>query len=76
MILQGSVPTISIDNTSGCQLYLSKESLDTSITTAKSSEINALIPDANSDGDWVSTLLTSVTWLQRQSCFAFETRNE
>jgi hypothetical protein len=61
MILQGSVPTISIDNTSGCQLYLSKESLDTSITTAKSSEINALIPDANSDGDWVSTLLTSVT---------------
>jgi len=61
MILQGSVPTISIDNTSGCQLYLSKESLDTSITTAKSSEINALIPDENSDGDWVSTLLTSVT---------------
>ena len=61
MIMQGSVPTISIDNTSGCQLYLSKESLDTSITTAKSSEINALIPDENSDGDWVSTLLTSVT---------------
>jgi len=55
MILQGSVPTISIDNTSGCQLYLSKESLETSITTAKSSEINALVPDANTDGDWVST---------------------
>ncbi|CAL5005951.1 unnamed protein product [Urochloa decumbens] len=50
---EGSVPTISIDNTSGCQLYLSKESLETSITTAKSSEINALVPDANSDGDWV-----------------------
>ncbi|KAF0900339.1 hypothetical protein E2562_030627 [Oryza meyeriana var. granulata] len=49
---EGSVPTISIDNTSGCQLYLSKESLETSITTAKSSEINALVPDANSDGDW------------------------
>ncbi|KAL5231266.1 hypothetical protein ABZP36_030042 [Zizania latifolia] len=50
---EGSVPTISIDNTSGCQLYLSMESLETSITTAKSSEINALVPDANSDGDWV-----------------------
>ncbi|XP_062196366.1 cyclase-associated protein 1-like [Phragmites australis] len=50
---EGSVPTISIDNTSGCQLYLSKESLETSVTTAKSSEINALVPDANSDGDWV-----------------------
>lgn len=50
---EGSAPTISIDNTSGCQLYLSKESLETSITTAKSSEINALVPDANSDGDWV-----------------------
>ncbi|CAD6245300.1 unnamed protein product [Miscanthus lutarioriparius] len=49
---EGSVPTISIDNTSGCQLYLSKESLETSITTAKSSEINALVPDANTDGDW------------------------
>ena len=60
MILQGSVPTISIDNTSGCQLYLSKESLETSITTAKSSEINVLVPDANTDGDWVSTLLTSL----------------
>ncbi|KAK3121840.1 hypothetical protein QOZ80_8BG0661630 [Eleusine coracana subsp. coracana] len=50
---EGSVPTISIDNTSGCQLYLGNESLEASITTAKSSEINALIPDAKSDGDWV-----------------------
>ncbi|OEL18029.1 Cyclase-associated protein 1 [Dichanthelium oligosanthes] len=49
---EGSVPTISIDNTSGCQLYLSEESLEASITTAKSSEINALVPDANSEGDW------------------------
>ncbi|XP_051205009.1 cyclase-associated protein 1 isoform X2 [Lolium perenne] len=49
---EGLVPTISIDNTSGCQLYLSKESLETSITTAKSSEINALVPDVNSEGDW------------------------
>jgi hypothetical protein len=45
--------TISIDNTSGCQLYLSKKSLEASITTTKSSEINALIPDANGDDDWM-----------------------
>ncbi|MBA0631545.1 hypothetical protein Godav_000410 [Gossypium davidsonii] len=50
---QGSAPTISVDNTSGCQLYLSKDSLGTSITTAKSSEINVLVP-TGPDGDWVS----------------------
>lgn len=49
---QGSAPTISVDNTSGCQLYLSKASLETSITTAKSSEINVLVPGAGPDGDW------------------------
>lgn len=70
LILQGSVPTISIDNTSGCQLYLSEESLQTSITTAKSSEINALVPDASSDGDWVSSLLTCFIYLPRHSNFS------
>jgi len=50
---QGSAPTISVDNTSGCQIYLSKDSLETSISTAKSSEINVLVPNAESDGDWV-----------------------
>ncbi|XP_030450226.1 cyclase-associated protein 1 [Syzygium oleosum] len=49
---QGSAPTISVDNTAGCQLYLSKDSLGTSITTAKSSEINVLVPGAEPDGDW------------------------
>ncbi|CAN4112354.1 unnamed protein product [Withania somnifera] len=49
---QGSAPTISIDNTNGCQLYLSKDSLDGSITTAKSSEINVLVPGAGPDDDW------------------------
>ncbi|KAL4304051.1 hypothetical protein GQ457_10G021390 [Hibiscus cannabinus] len=48
---QGSAPTISLDNTSGCQLYLSKDSLGASITTAKSSEINVLVP-TGPDGDW------------------------
>ena len=50
---QGSAPTISVDNTSGCQIYLSKDSLETSISSAKSSEINVLVPNVESDGDWV-----------------------
>ena len=45
-----------MDNTGGCLLYLNKDSLGTSITTAKSSEINVLVPDAGSDGDWVWSL--------------------
>lgn len=49
---QGSAPTISVDNTAGCQLYLSKDSLDTILTTAKSSEINVMVPASESDGDW------------------------
>ncbi|RWR95712.1 cyclase-associated protein 1 [Cinnamomum micranthum f. kanehirae] len=49
---QGSAPTISVDNTGGCQLYLSKDALGTSITTAKSSEINVLVPGAGPEGDW------------------------
>ncbi|XP_010936278.1 cyclase-associated protein 1 [Elaeis guineensis] len=54
---QGSAPTISIDNTSGCQLYLSKDSLEASITTAKSSEINVMIPGAGPNDDWVEHAL-------------------
>ncbi|XP_074584817.1 cyclase-associated protein 1-like [Curcuma longa] len=54
---QGSAPTISIDNTSGCQLYLSKHSLGASITTAKSSEINVLVPNAGPDSDWAEHAL-------------------
>uniref|UniRef100_A0A7N0ZRQ3 Adenylyl cyclase-associated protein n=1 Tax=Kalanchoe fedtschenkoi TaxID=63787 RepID=A0A7N0ZRQ3_KALFE len=49
---QGSAPTISVDNTAGCQLYLSKDSLEASITTAKSSEINVMVPGAEADSDW------------------------
>lgn len=52
-MFQGSAPTISVDNTGGCQLYLSKDALGTSITTAKSSEINVLVPGAGPEGDWV-----------------------
>lgn len=44
MQVLGSVPTISVDKTDGCQMYLSKDSLQTEIITAKSSEMNVLIP--------------------------------
>ncbi|KAL5218626.1 hypothetical protein ABZP36_019310 [Zizania latifolia] len=54
---QGTAPTISIDNTSGCQLYLSNDSLGTSITSAKSSEINVMVPSGATDGDWVEHAL-------------------
>ncbi|CAL9065092.1 cyclase-associated protein 1-like [Musa acuminata AAA Group] len=54
---QGSAPTISVDNTSGCQLYLSKDSLGASITTAKSSEINVMVPGAGPESDWVEHAL-------------------
>jgi adenylyl cyclase-associated protein len=45
------VPTISIDKTDGCQIYLNQASLDVSIVSAKSSEMNVLVPKA--DGDYV-----------------------
>ncbi|KAK4437771.1 Cyclase-associated protein 1 [Sesamum alatum] len=54
---QGSAPTISVDNTAGCQVYLSKDALEASITTAKSSEINVLVPGSEPDGDWVEHAL-------------------
>ncbi|XP_068655644.1 cyclase-associated protein 1-like [Aristolochia californica] len=54
---RGSAPTISIDNTGGCQLYLSNGSLEASIATAKSSEVNVLVPAAGPDGDWAEHAL-------------------
>ncbi|KAL8540243.1 hypothetical protein ACS0TY_001721 [Phlomoides rotata] len=54
---QGLVPTVSVDNTAGCQIYLSKDSLEGSITTAKSSEVNVLVPASEADGDWAEHAL-------------------
>ena len=48
----GTVPTISVEKTDGCQMYLSQETAGTTeIITAKSSEMNVLIP---TDDDYVS----------------------
>jgi len=46
------VPTVSIDKTDGCMVYLSKDSLATQLVTAKSSEMNILVPD--NTGEFVS----------------------
>ena len=46
------MPTISIDKTDGCQVYLSKASLKAEIVTSKSSEMNIMVP--KDDGEYVS----------------------
>lgn len=53
----GKVPTISINKTDGCHVYLSKNSLDCEIVSAKSSEMNVLIPTEG--GDFVSVKFRS-----------------
>ncbi|KAM4539104.1 adenylyl cyclase-associated protein 2 isoform 2-T2 [Odontesthes bonariensis] len=45
----GTVPTISINKTEGCQVYLSKNALNCDIISAKSSEMNILIPEGEDD---------------------------
>ncbi|KAG5264635.1 hypothetical protein AALO_G00256350 [Alosa alosa] len=45
--VMGKVPTISINKTEGCHVYLSQEALDCEIVSAKSSEMNILIPQGD-----------------------------
>ena len=49
----GKVPTISIDKTDGCQMYLNNESLGVELITSKSSEMNVMVPVRNGE-DYVS----------------------
>ncbi|KAI1901768.1 hypothetical protein AGOR_G00037800 [Albula goreensis] len=42
--VMGKVPTISINKTDGCHVYLSADSLQCEIISAKSSEMNVLVP--------------------------------
>lgn len=48
--VMGKVPTISINKTDGCHVYLSKDSLSCEIVSAKSSEMNVLVP--KDDGEF------------------------
>ena len=50
--VNGEIPLVSIDKTDGIQVYLSEKSKDAEIVTAKSSEMNILVPGA--DGEFVS----------------------
>lgn len=52
----GEMPTLSIQKTDGCQVYLSEASKDCEIVTSKSSEMNVLVPDGR-DGEFVSLIL-------------------
>ncbi|XP_062291297.1 adenylyl cyclase-associated protein 2 [Scomber scombrus] len=45
----GTVPTMSINKTEGCQVYLSKDALNCDIISAKSSEMNIMIPKGDDD---------------------------
>jgi len=45
----GHVRTVDVQKTDGCQVYLSKESLDAEIVTSKISELNVLVPDASGE---------------------------
>ncbi|XP_069552735.1 adenylyl cyclase-associated protein 2 [Brachyistius frenatus] len=45
----GTVPTMSINKTEGCQVYLSKDSLNCDIVSAKSSEMNIMVPEGEDD---------------------------
>ncbi|KAL4629424.1 adenylyl cyclase-associated protein 1 [Arapaima gigas] len=47
--VMGKVPTISINKTDGCHVYLSATSLDCEIVSAKSSEMNVLVPGKGGD---------------------------
>ncbi|XP_011496438.1 PREDICTED: adenylyl cyclase-associated protein [Ceratosolen solmsi marchali] len=49
MQVLGKVPTISIDKTDGCQMYLNKDTLDVELITSKSSEMNVMVPSENED---------------------------
>lgn len=54
MQVLSKVPTISIDKTDGCQMYLSNDSLNVEIVSSKSSEMNVQVPKPN--GDYVSII--------------------
>ncbi|KAL4629760.1 adenylyl cyclase-associated protein 2, partial [Arapaima gigas] len=54
--VMGRVPTISINKTEGCYVYLSQVALDCEIISAKSSEMNILVPDGD---DYVSEKMTA-----------------
>ena len=46
------MPTITVDKVDGLQMFLSKDSMNVEIVSAKSSALNVMVPKA--DGEYVS----------------------
>ena len=57
------MPTISINKTEGCQVYLSKDSISCDIVSAKSSAMNILVPVG--EDDFVSMTYDIITAVVR-----------
>ena len=52
--VKGSVPSVAIDKTDGCQVYLSYASTGAQIVTSKSSELNVSFPQSEDpEAEWV-----------------------
>ena len=51
MQVLGAVPTVCIEKTDGCQVYLSKNSLNTEVVSSKSSAMNILVPNETGEFD-------------------------
>jgi len=49
--INGKVPSVLIDKTSGAQIFLSNEGMGTEIVTAKSDEMNVVLPPLNPNDD-------------------------
>ncbi|XP_059482079.1 adenylyl cyclase-associated protein 1 isoform X2 [Neocloeon triangulifer] len=49
MQVLGTVPTVSVDKTDGCQMYLNEQSHHVEIVSSKSSEMNILLPDQSGE---------------------------
>lgn len=55
----GTMPTLAIQKTDGCQVYLSPKSLQAEIVTSKSSEMNVLVPDEH--GEYVQQIFFNMS---------------
>ncbi|KAF6107817.1 cyclase associated actin cytoskeleton regulatory protein 2 [Phyllostomus discolor] len=62
MQVMGKVPTISINKTEGCHVYLSEDALDCEIVSAKSSEMNILIPQGGDYREFPVPEQFKTTW--------------
>ena len=54
---EGKVPTILVDKTDGCQMYLGPDAIGTNIFVSKSSECNVTVPGATPDDDGIESAL-------------------